>query len=313
MKKQTLLTIFSLFIFGLSFSQEKQTIETKDIDNFWIAFDKLKSATTQNDSIEIIQTNYIDQSTEYFKEFIRLRNFTAEEYVKLIGKYPKFWNSIRKETEKVKYRKAEIEKVLDIYEKTLPNFKRPNVCFAIGCLRTGGTVSDNLILIGTEISASTLETEKSELSPWLKSVIGTFGDIVSMVSHETIHTQQKMGKLKNLVEFTINEGVADFLSEKIAGFNINKTSFAYGQKNDCILRQDFIKDFSKSKTDISNWLYNGSKSIDRPADLGYYIGYKIAEEYYNRSKDKTKAISILLDRKNYMKIFKKSDYIRKRC
>ena len=100
--KQTLLTIFSFFIFGLSFSQEKQIIETTDIDNFWIAFDKLKSATTQNDSIEIIQTNYIDQSTEYFKEFIRIRNFTAEEYVKLIGKYPKFWNSIRKETEKVK-------------------------------------------------------------------------------------------------------------------------------------------------------------------------------------------------------------------
>ena len=115
--KQALLTIFSFFIFGLSFSQEKQIIETTDIDNFWIAFDKLKSATTQNDSIEIIQTNYIDQSTEYFKEFIKLRNFTAEEYVKLIGKYPRFWNSIRKETEKVKHRKDEIEKVLDIYEK----------------------------------------------------------------------------------------------------------------------------------------------------------------------------------------------------
>jgi len=134
-----------------------------------------------------------------------------------------------------------------------------------------------------------------------------------MVSHETIHTQQKKGKLKNLVEFTINEGVADFLSEKIAGFNINKDSFAYGQENDCKLRQDFIKDFSKNKTDISNWLYNGSKSTERPADLGYYIGYKIAEEYYNKSKDKVKAISILLDRKNYMKIFKKSEYIKKSC
>ena len=59
--------------------------------------------------------------------------------------------------------------------------------------------------------------------------------------------------------------------------------------------------------------YNGSKSTDRPADLGYYIGYRIAEEYYNNSKDKTKVISILLDRKNYMKIFKKSEYIKKSC
>jgi hypothetical protein len=195
----------------------------------------------------------------------------------------------------------------------LPNFKRPDICFAIGCLRTGGTVSDNLILIGTELAASTPETEKSELSPWLKSVIGTFGDIVSMVSHETIHTQQKKGKLKNLVAFTINEGVADFLSEKIAGFNINKVSFTYGLENDCRLRQEFIKDFSKNKTEISNWLFNGAKASERPADLGYYIGYKIVEEYYHKSRNKEKAISILLVRRNYMKIFKQSEYIKKTC
>ncbi len=309
--KQCLLIIILISFFEFSFSQEKRIIETEDIDNFWIAFDNLKYATCKNDSVNVMQTDYIDQSTEYFKEFIKLRNFTAEEYVILIRKYPEFWNSIRKETEKVKHRKAEIENVLDIYESTLPNFKRPNVCFAIGCLRTGGTVGDNLILVGTELAASTAETEKSELSPWLKSVVGTFGDIVSMVSHETIHTQQKKGKLKNLVEFTINEGVADFLSEKITGFRINKISFTYGQENDCELRKDFLNDFSKNKADISNWLYNGSKSINRPADLGYYIGYKIAEEYYNNATNKEKAISKLLDRKNYMKIFKNSEYIKK--
>lgn len=310
--KNALLTIISLFVFGISFSQEKQIIETKDIDNFWSAFDKLKYATSESDSINIIQTDYINQSTEYFKEFIRLRNFTAKEYISLIRKYPKFWNSVRKETEKVKYRKAEIEKVLDVYETALPNFKRPDICFVIGCLRTGGTTSNNLILIGTEIAASTTGTEKSELSIWLKSVIGTTGDIVSMVSHETIHTQQK-GKLKNLVEFTINEGTADFLSEKIAGFNINTISFKYGIENDCALKAEFLNDFSKNKTDFSKWLHNGGKSTNRPADLGYYIGYKIAEEYYLNAEDKKKAIIDLLDKKNYMKIFKNSGYIKKSC
>ena len=145
--------------------------------------------------------------------------FISETLVSLIQKHPKFRSSIRKETENVKNRKDDIEKISDKYEKEIPNFKRPNICFAIGCLRTGGTVSDKLILIGTEIAASTTETEKSELSNWLKSVIGTFGDIVSIVSHETIHTQQK-GKLSDLVEHTISEGVADFLSVKISGLTM---------------------------------------------------------------------------------------------
>ncbi len=311
MKKIPLILLFIL-IFGIANSQNKQIIETSDIDNFWKAFDKLKYATNKNDSINIIKTEYIDISSEFFKEFIKVRNFKAEEYVSLIHKYPKFWSSIRKETENVKNRKDDIEKILDKYEKEIPNFKRPNVCFAIGCLRTGGTVSGNLILIGTEIAASTPETEKSELSNWLKSIIGTF-DIVSMVSHETIHTQQKGGYLRDLVEQTISEGVADFLSEKISGLTINKPAFQYGIENDCELKKEFLLNYSKNKTDISNWLYNGSKSQNRPADLGYYIGYKIAQEYYNKTENKENAILDLLNRKKYKKIFKKSDYIKKSC
>lgn len=69
-----------------------------------------------------------------------------------------------------------------------------------------------------------------------------------------------------------------------------------------------MNDFSKNKTDISNWLFNGSRSVNRPSDLGYYIGYRIAEEYYNNAKDKGKAVTELLDRKNYRKICKKVTY-----
>lgn len=305
-----LLKIFLSFVFGIVHSQNNHVIETSDIDNFWNAYDKLKDAKSINDSINIMQTDYIDKSSQYFKEFIRVRNFKAEEYIKLLRKYPKFWISIRKETENVKYRKGEIIKILDKYEQEIPNFKRPNVCFGIGCLRTGGTVSNNLILIGTEIAASTRETEKSELSPWLKSVIGTNGDIVEMVSHETIHTQQKEGYLRDLVEHSISEGVADFLSEKISGIKINKVSYKYGFANDSELRKEFLNDYSINKNDISKWLYNGNNSEQKPADLGYYIGYRIAEEFYNKTIDKEKAILHLLNRKRYLKIFKNSNYIK---
>jgi hypothetical protein len=135
--KQSILTIFFITIFYSAFPQRNQIVETKDIDHFWIAFDKLESAKTKNDSIEIIKSYYIDQSTKYFKEFIKLRNFKAEEYVNLINKYPKFWKSIRKDTKNVKKKINDINKILDAYEKEFPNFKRPDICFAIGCLRTG--------------------------------------------------------------------------------------------------------------------------------------------------------------------------------
>src|SRR5690606_28715819 len=85
MRKIPIIILFVL-IFGFANSQNKQIIETSDIENFWKAFDKLIDASNKNDSINIIQTEYIDISTEFFKEFIKVRNFTAEEYVSLIHK-----------------------------------------------------------------------------------------------------------------------------------------------------------------------------------------------------------------------------------
>jgi hypothetical protein len=54
-----------------------------------------------------------------------------------------------------------------------------------------------------------------------------------------------------------------------------------------------------SGKDISRWLYNGTESEDRPGDLGYYVGYKITEAYYNRAADKRQAVREILEIKDF--------------
>ncbi len=49
------------------------------------------------------------------------------------------------------------------------------------------------------------------------------------------------------------------------------------------------------KNDISNWIYNASSAKDRPADLGYYIGYLITQSYYRNAKDKRQAVYDILN------------------
>lgn len=44
--------------------------------------------------------------------------------------------------------------------------------------------------------------------------------------------------------------------------------------------------------DTSNWLYQGDKAKDKPADLGYYIGYEICESYYKNTASKNKRSKI---------------------
>jgi hypothetical protein len=41
--------------------------------------------------------------------------------------------------------------------------------------------------------------------------------------------------------------------------------------------------------DLSDWFYRDPPG-ERPADVGYFVGYRIAESYYNQAKDKKRAI-----------------------
>ena len=311
MKRIVIAMLVLLPTFGVC--QNGYNIETTDITNFWDAFDDLKSAETKADSIKIIQEEYIDKSTAYFKEFIKARNFTAEEYVELIRRYPKFWRSVRPLTENIVNRKAEIEKVFEQYRSLLPGFEQPDVCFAIGCLRTGGTTTKDLILIGSEIAASNEEVDKSEMSGWLESVIGNTGDIVSMIAHETVHTQQYNRRRYKLLTGVMTEGIADFFTVELLGLNINKEIFEYGNKHKCELFREFESDLKSHPKEYNRWIYQGNKAENRPADLGYFIGYQIAKMYYDKSESKTEALLELLNVKRYEKIFEMSGFSTESC
>jgi len=62
-------------------------------------------------------------------------------------------------------------------------------------------------------------------------------------------------------------------------------------------------------TDISRWLYNqGSATADRPGDLGYFIGYRIAEAFYARTVNKREALRAIIDVSNSDLFLSQSGY-----
>jgi uncharacterized protein YjaZ len=71
----------------------------------------------------------------------------------------------------------------------------------------------------------------------------------------------------------------------------------YGNPREQELWLEFQKDMNGK--DTSKWLYQGDKAKDRPADLGYYIGYKISEAYYMHARDKRQAIKDIIEIKNF--------------
>ena len=59
--------------------------------------------------------------------------------------------------------------------------------------------------------------------------------------------------------------------------------------------------------DRSGWLYGGQPE-GRPADIGYFIGYRIAQAYYDKSEDKQAAVREILQVNEFRAFLVESGY-----
>ena len=140
------------------------------------------------------------------------------------------------------------------------------------------------------------------------------GDLVqkirNIVAHECVHTQQKnisdtVAKCPLLWQ-VLHEGICDFIGEMVAGKQINRAAHEYGDKHEKELWDELKVNLCSS--DMSKWLYNGQSAKDRPGDLGYYMGYRIAKAYYEQATDKRQAIIDMIELTLPMQFLQKSKY-----
>lgn len=182
MKIYLLLGFVALLMGGFIIKREvfpgiKKTykIETSDIARFWEAYDGLNRARTAADSAGFIQHLYLDRMSDYGKKYIEARKYTAIEYIKTIRKYPKYFIGLRKKTAQLLTHKADIDSAFSKLSAVIPDFNYPDVCFAIGCFRGGGTKTKDkqALLIGCEIALADSTMDLSEFK----------GSLYTMFSH----------------------------------------------------------------------------------------------------------------------------------
>lgn len=280
-------------------------IISSDIDNFWKAYD----AATPENNLYVFRDQYIRKGSRGLKELTELRIGSSCELVDAIEAHPKFYRSIRESTLKAHTFKepirAAFRKLESLYEPAL----FPDVYLLIGRMSSGGTYTQNALLIGVEMYGRTKDMPLEELKEWHRQVIKPLAEIPHIVAHELIHYQQKYPQPnKTLLGAAIGEGSADFLAERISGNHINQHVHEYGDAREAALWREFQQ--SMATNDTAPWLYNGGKARagDRPADLGYYIGYKIAEAYYERAADKKQAVKDILEIQDFEQFLRQSGY-----
>jgi len=299
--------------------ENRKTVLTADIDHFWEAFDRLPQCKTHADSVQTIQKLYLDRATDGLIDFIRVRQFTAEKFVKAIAARSRFYQSVRPNTLEAKKAVPQIEDIFRRFQQLYPDFRPFKVCFAIGIVGSGGTTSERFVLVGTEVALSSDKVDLSEFrdNTYSKQLMGTEPlqqKIRNIVAHECVHTQQVFRPDTNAVVcrqlyLSLHEGIADFIGELLAQGQLNTYIHSYGDQHEAALWQAFKATLCKN--DATDWLYNYNEVKGKPADLGYYMGYRIAQAYYEQAKDKQQAVREIIRLRDPLQFLQESGYDRK--
>ncbi len=256
---------------------------TSDVALFWKAVDRAGP-----DSLEwALQHEYIEKASIGVHDFIPGRILSAKELAKQFRASRDRYEASRASSSRVGEAtpaiRAAFRKLKELYAPAV----FPDVYFVIGRFNSGGTSSDHGLLIGAE-----MYDDPSKLP--------------GIVSHELIHFQQAPHLRATLLNQSFAEGSADFVGEMISGANINGgDQFQYDLAHEHELWTEFS--VRMDGTDYTGWLY-GKPPGERPADIGYFIGYRVASAYFTKASDKRKALADIIRGENVKALLAASGY-----
>lgn len=274
------LIFLSLITFPLlTYCQTQQIIHTQDVDNFWVAYDSIRSISNNEKQITFINKLYIEKASDGLKAFLKNKKDVDSKWVDLINREQSFWDSVRPKTLMVKTEVKNLEHNIELLRAIYPDLKDAATYFIIGFRQQGGTIRNNLSIIGTEVVMS--KPNRAEL--------------VRMCIHEYVHTQQVRPDFQNINVLTssIREGACDFVSELVSKQDLSLPYIKYGLENEVKVWKVFAQDKFTTANDF--WVSTGNNPILPSKDLGYYVGYAICKNYYNSASNKSQAIKDIID------------------
>ena len=253
-----------------------------DVDRFYRVYDAAQGRLTAAQ----LQEQYLAPGSEALHQFVAARIDSADKLAEAIEKRPADFAQARSCLPALAKTNSRLPAVYARFAALYPASTFPPVTFVIGRDSTGGTTTRDGIVIGLETMCH------------LDFMGADVGDrFTHIIAHELAHVQQPAGQVDappgaTLLFQSLLEGGAEFMAELTSGDVSYGYMKAWTRGKECAIEQAFQKDASAS--DISHWLYNGFGTPDKPGDLGYWVGYRIAKAYYANAADKKQAIADLL-------------------
>ena len=255
-------------------------IDTDDIALFY----KIYDAAAGHPTADQLQRDYLDQGSEGLHILAKARNVTGARIADTLAKRPEIYVNAKRCMAVLPHVRERLQVDLQKLGELYPAAKFPPVTIAVGRGKPVG--------IGSPATGVQIGLEALCATDWMNPDVEE--RFVHTISHEYVHVQQVQSlsddEHPTVLEASIIEGAAEFVGELISG----APGYTYfgpltkGREKE--IETAFAAD--EDKTDLSRWLYNSTP--ERPADLGYWVGYRICKSYYEHAADKRQAVVDIL-------------------
>jgi len=256
-------------------------IQTEDVERFF----RIYEATQGRPAAELLQSDYLDAGSEGLKQLAKLRNVTGVRIADAITKNPAMYDDARECMEALPRVSDRLTVALGSLVRLYPQARTPPVTIVVGRGKPVGVAGPATgIQIGLEALCAT---------EWLNPNVED--RFVYVIAHEYIHVQQSAELAEKerptVLEMSLLEGAAEFAAELIAGSVAYSQITASTAGREKEIEAAFVT--AMDSTDLTNWLYNGT--AEKPGDLGYWVGYRIARSYYEHATDKQRAFAEMME------------------
>jgi hypothetical protein len=134
---------------------------------------------------------------------------------------------------------------------------------------------------------------------------------VTVIAHEYVHVQQPSAQIEEpgdtVLKASLIEGGAEFVTQLITGSISYGHLLAATRGAEKPLEMEFVAEQDETALG-SDWLYNGLGTPERPGDLGYWVGYRIAKAHYLNASDKEAALKDIIEMRDPKALLEKSGW-----
>ncbi|MFY0627632.1 MAG: hypothetical protein JXR07_15150 [Reichenbachiella sp.] len=283
----------------------------EDLENFK---EVLKIICQKGDTLQAIN-EYFENGSEGMKAWIKRYSVNPKTIRAALQYFPSYYNYLSNlDTVLISY-EGKISKGLNGLKKLYPSefIHIPPVYYFI-LFAGGGSVEMTANMISIDYFGLHDNLDRSEfdriggLFPEGKLSLINVAQIPQVAIHETAHLLQSYMQgehdyssiytdkdKQTILAYAIREGGADFLTYHGAGL-VDSTKWVYGEKHEKELWKAMEPILNDHIDDHPGW-FSGkfTEHPDWPYQIGYYVGSKIVQYFFETSTDKEEAIKHILN------------------